>query len=272
YPQFTSCVTMCGATPIPVPLVQENNFAPDLLAAQKLISQNTRAIIVNSPHNPTGGVLTRSQIIEICNFAEKNDLLIFSDEAYDRILYDNEFVSPAAIDKMKKRTVIWGSLSKTYAMTGWRIGYIAAPAELVSNAIKVQQNLMLSLCSFAQAGAAAGLDGPQDVVDNMTSKFMERRRIILDGISDTPGLSCPVIPQGAFYVFVAHKVPGMNSEQLADRILDEVGVATVPGSYFGSKGEGFLRISYAASKEDCQEGMARIKNIMSLLMKEQPSS
>ena len=240
YPQFASCVTLCGATPIPVELLSVENFAPDLKAAQKLVTSKTRAVIVNSPHNPTGSVLTRDQIIEICRFAEKNDLLILSDEAYDRMLYDRDFTSPAAIQGMKERTVIWGSLSKTYAMTGWRIGYIAAPADLVANAIKVQQSVMLSLCSFAQRGAQAGLEGPQDMVDQMTTKFRERRQIILDGIAQTPGLSCPVIPEGGFYVFAAHNVPGMNSEQLAECILEETGVATIPGLLFRQERRGFF--------------------------------
>jgi aspartate aminotransferase/aminotransferase len=266
YPQFTSCVTLCSAVPVPMALLPEDNFATDLDTAQQIVTSKTRAIIVNSPHNPTGSVLTRKQINALCRFAEKNDLLILSDEAYDRILYDNDFISPAAVEGMKERTIIWGSLSKSYAMTGWRIGYIAAPAALVANTIKVQQNLMLSLCAFAQAGATAALEGPHDIVNDMTTQFRERRKIILDGIAGTPGLSCPTIPQGAFYVFAAHQVPGMNSEQLADRLLDETGVATVPGSCFGSNGEGFLRISYATSKAECMEGMARIKGFMSSLM------
>jgi len=266
YPQFTSCVTLCGAVPIPMALLPEDNFATDLDTAQQLVTSKTRAIIVNSPHNPTGGVLTRKQINALCRFAEKNDLLILSDEAYDRILYNNDFISPAAVEGMKERTIIWGSLSKSYAMTGWRIGYIAAPAALVANTIKVQQNLLLSLCAFAQAGATAALEGSHDIVNDMTTQFRERREIILDGIAETPGLSCPTIPQGAFYVFAAHQVPGVDSEQLADRLLDEMGVATVPGSCFGSNGEGFLRISYATSKAECMEGMARIKGFMSSLM------
>lgn len=267
YPQFTSCVTLCGALPVPMTLLSEDNFAPDLDAAQKQITPRTRAIIVNSPHNPTGGVLTRKQINTLCRFAVKNDLLILSDEAYDRILYGSDFISPAAVDGMKEHTVVWGSLSKSYAMTGWRIGYIAAPAVLVANTIKVQQNVLLSLCAFAQAGAIAALEGSYEIFNDMIAQLKERREIILDGIDGTPGLSCPTIPQGAFYVFAAHQVPGMNSQQLADQLLAETGVATVPGSCFGRNGEGFLRISYATSKAaDCIEGMARIKEFMSSLV------
>jgi aspartate aminotransferase/aminotransferase len=230
------------------------------------MTDRTRALIVNSPHNPTGAVLTTGQVEEICRFAGEHDLVIFSDEAYDRMIYENDkFFSPAACKDMKKQTVIWGSLSKTYSMTGWRVGYIAAPKDLIAAAIKVQQNVILSICSFAQAGAVAALKGDQACVSRMVDEFDHRRRTILQGIENTPGLTCPVVPKGAFYVFAKHDVPGMNTSELADHLLEKGGVAVVPGTSFGTRGEGYLRISYAISSENCREGMERIAYAMSLL-------
>ena len=266
YSQFTSCIKLTGGLAVPLPLRADENFAPDLSASRALVTERTRALIVNSPHNPTGAVLTVRQMEEICRFAAEMGLVIFSDEAYDRMIYDGtEFLSPAASKDMKHQTVIWGSLSKTYAMTGWRVGYIAAPEDLIAAAVKVQQNVMLSICSFAQAGAVAALKGDQACVTRMVDEFDERRRVVLQGIENTAGLCCPVIPKGTFYVFVKHDVPGMNTSELADYLLDKGGVAVVPGKSFGSGGEDYLRISYATSSQNCREGMERIAHVMARL-------
>jgi len=259
YSQFFSCIKLCGGVAVPVPLLENENFSMNFDMAEKLVTSRTRGIIINTPHNPTGSVLDQQQIEELGRFAEKHDLVIFSDEAYDRIVYDKAKVySPAAIPNLKKRTVIWGSLSKTYSMTGWRIGYLAAPAELIRSAVKIQQNLLLSICSFAQVGAIAALEGSQVCVDDMVSEFASRREVILNGIKESPGLSCTNTPLGAFYVFVKHDTPLMNSESLAEYLLDRFHVAMVPGSSFGKNGEGFLRLSYSASLEQCQKGMELI--------------
>ncbi|MGD1973140.1 MAG: pyridoxal phosphate-dependent aminotransferase [Desulfobacterales bacterium] len=266
YTQFYSCVKLAGGVPVALPLKAHENFAPELSAARELLTDRTRALIVNSPHNPTGAVLTFEQLEEICRFAAEKDLVIFSDEAYDRMIYeDDKFFSPAACKDMKKQTVIWGSLSKTYSMTGWRVGYIAAPRDLIAAAIKVQQNVILSICSFAQAGAVAALKGDQACVSRMVEEFDCRRRTILQDIENTPGLTCPVVPKGAFYVFAKHDVPGMNTSELADHLLKKGGVAVVPGTSFGTRGEGYLRISYAISSQNCQEGMERIAYAMAML-------
>ncbi|MBW2018333.1 MAG: pyridoxal phosphate-dependent aminotransferase [Deltaproteobacteria bacterium] len=267
YSQFTSCIRLAGGIPVPIPLLEEENFAPDLEVAGRLVTDRTRGIIVNSPQNPTGGVMTADQIREVCRFAKERDLVLFSDEAYDRILYDGaEFVSPAAMEEMKERTVIWGSLSKTYSMTGWRIGYLAAPADLVEAAVRVQQNILLSICSFAQAGAIAALEGPQECVEEMVEKFDERRKLVLDAISACPGLECTTTPKGAFYVFVRFDVPGMDCRKVADLLLEKGGVALVPGVTFGRRGEGYLRLSYATSFEECRIGMERITRVMKELL------
>jgi aspartate/methionine/tyrosine aminotransferase len=263
---FFSSIRLVGGTPISLPLNAESGFVPDFEQAKRLVSERTRAVIVNSPHNPSGAVWSAKQIEAVCEFAKEFNLLLFSDEAYDRMLYEEEFISPAGMQDMKERTVILGSLSKTYAMTGWRIGYLAAPKEITDAATRVQQNLMLSLCAFAQAGAATALKGPQDCVDEMVSEFNKRRLVILKGIEQSPGLSCPVTPRGAFYFFVKHHVPGMDSAGVADYLLEESGVAVVPGTEFGPEGEGFFRISYARSMDDCKEGMDRIAEAMTRLM------
>jgi aspartate/methionine/tyrosine aminotransferase len=266
YSQFYSCVKLVGGVSVALPLREDQGFTPDLEVAEQLLTERTKAIIVNSPHNPTGAVLDAAQMEAVCRFAVDHELLLFSDEAYDRILYEgSKFISPAAIAGMKERTVIWGSLSKTYAMTGWRIGYLAAPKELLAAAVKVQQTVILSICSFAQAGAIAALKGSQDCVNAMVAEFDRRRKVILAGIEQAPGLSCPVAPSGAFYFFVKHAVPDMDSSALADYLLEKGGVALVAGSAFGSNGEGYLRISYATSLEDCREGMERIGRVMTEL-------
>lgn len=267
YPQFTPATQLAGGCCIPMPLIAEQNYMPDLETIATQVTEKTKAMIVNSPHNPTGAVLDPDQLSQIAEFAKSHGLVIFSDDAYDRIVSTQaEYLSPAALPGMKDQTVIWGSLSKTYAMTGWRIGYIAAPAELIRAAVKMQQNVQLSTCSFSQAGAVAALNGPQECVEKMAAEFSRRRDIILDGISTAPGLSCPATPRGAFYAFVHHKVPGHDSQSLADLLLEKAGVAVIPGTPFGQGGQGYLRISYATSQANCQEGMARINDVMKTLV------
>ena len=263
YSQFTTCVRLAGGVAVPYPLLLEENSAPDLEAAEMLLSDRTRAIVVNSPHNPTGGVMTPQQVEGVSGFAKNYGLLLFSDDAYDRMVFEgSRFVSPASFPGMKDKTVLWGSLSKTYSMTGWRIGYLAAPADLVAGAVKMQQNVLLSVCSFAQAGAVAALQGSQECVETMVAEFERRRQVILDGLSHAPGLSALTDPRGAFYVFVRHETPEKDSSALADYLLDHGGVAVVPGTTFGEKGDGCFRISFATSYEDCKEGMERIARCM----------
>ena len=207
--------------------------------------------------------MTPEQVGQVCRFADRHGLLVFSDEAYDRMVYPGvEFCSPAALPGRKPQTLIWGSLSKTYAMTGWRIGYIAGPPEVIAACVRLQQNLMLSVCSFAQAGAAEALAGPQDCVQEMMAEFDRRRRAVVAGIAAIPGLTLAVEPRGAFYVFVRSEIPGIDSTALTDLFLDKAGVATVPGTTFGKNGEGFFRISYAVSLSDCREGIERIGRVM----------
>lgn len=263
YSQYISLVSLLGGVPRMVPLLEKENGMMDLEEAEKIISRQTRILIINSPHNPTGGVLTGEQLARLCAFAKKHSLIILSDEAYDKILYENrEHISPAAIGGMDKQTVICGSLSKTYSMTGWRIGYLAAPRALIEAAIKVQQNVMLSVGSFSQYGALAAVSASQGCVEEMVLEFDRRRRAILRGIEKIPLLEVPLHPQGAFYVFVRFKLPGIDSLTLCNYLLEEAGVAVVPGSAFGKHGVDAFRISFAASYDDCCEGMERIKEAL----------
>lgn len=264
---FTLIVKLAGGVPVKIPLQSERNFAYDLDFAAKALTSRTKAIIVNSPHNPTGSVLSPAQYQELVDFAVKHDLLVISDEAYDRMVYEGKFISPAAFPGMKERTIICGSLSKTYAMTGWRIGYLAAPEAIIDAAHRLQQNVLISLNTFAQYGAVAGLNGPQDCVDAMMVEFNRRRRLVLDMLRQTPGLTLEGVPQGAFYVFPRITLPNASSAQVADYLLEEAGVALVDGASFGDGGTGFLRISYAVSYDDCRLGLERVAEAMSALVR-----
>lgn len=266
---FPLAVRLAGGIPVKIPLQPDKNFAYDFSAVKKALSANTKAIIVNSPHNPTGSVLTAEQLKAVADFAADNGLWLICDDAYDHMVYDGCCVSPAGFPGMRDRTILCGSLSKTYAMTGWRVGYIAAVEPVISAAVRLQQNVMLSLCSFAQYGAAAGLTGPQDCVETMMQEFARRRRLVLEMIPQIPGIELAGIPQGAFYVFPRITLSGITSAQVAEYLLDNAGTAVVDGSVFGESGNGHFRLSYAASYEDCRDGLERIAEAMRVLTKKQ---
>ena len=263
---FPLAVRLAGGVPISLPLQPHNNYAYDLVAAKKALSSQTKAIIVNSPHNPTGSVLTDEQMKEVADFAASNDLLLIVDDAYDHMVYDRlTHQSPAAFPGMKGRSILCGSLSKTYAMTGWRLGYIAAEAEVIGAAHRLQQNIMLSLCTFAQHGAIAGLNGSQDGVRVMAEEFARRRGLVIDMLRQIPGLTLDAEPQGAFYAFPRITLPGITSAEVADYLLEKAGVAVVDGLAFGERGNGHFRLSYAVSYDDCREGLERIAEAMKFL-------
>jgi aminotransferase len=263
---FPSAVHLAGGIPVAIDLVPSDNFMFDLEAAAKVITPRTKAMIVNSPHNPTGSVLTREQLETIAVFATQHNLILVSDEAYDRMVYDGHVHhSPASLPGMRERTIICGSLSKTYAMTGWRIGYIAAPESVVDAATRVQQNVMLSLCAFAQMGAIAGLTQSQSFTEEMMQEFTRRRKLMLEMLKQVAGLELESVPKGTFYLFPKITLPGISSAQLADHLLESAGIAVIDGAVFGSNGDGHLRISYASSYDNCKEGMERLAVAMSKL-------
>lgn len=264
---FALAIQLAGGVAVKIPLQPDNNYAYDLAAAKKALSLRTKAIIVNSPHNPTGGVLTEEQMKEVAAFSVEHNLIFISDEAYDKMVYEKTFVSPASLPGMKERTVVCGTLSKTYAMTGWRVGYIAAPEAIIGAAVRLQQNIMLSLCTFAQHGAVAALTGSQDCVGTMMKEFARRRMLVLEMIRQIPGLELEGLPQGAFYAFPRITIPNVTSAQVADYLLNKAGVAVVDGLAFGAGGNGHFRISYAVSYDNCRCGLERIAEVMSMFEK-----
>ena len=267
FESFARTVHLTGGVPVFLSLVPSDNFMFDLEAAEKSITARTRAMVVNSPHNPTGSVLTREQLEKIAQFATKHNLILISDEAYDHMVYEDcVHYSPASFPGMRERTIICGSLSKTYAMTGWRIGYIAAPEATVSGAVRAQQNVLLSVCSFAQMGAIAALRGSQAPTDEMMKEFGRRRMLVLEQMKLVPGLELENNPCGAFYVFPKITVPGITSAQLADYLLEKAGIAVVDGSAFGRGGNGHVRLAYSCSYENCKDGMERLSEAMTKLV------
>lgn len=264
---FTSAVQMAGAVPMSVSLLPEDEYMFDLEEADRLVTSRTRMIVINTPHNPTGAVLKDTHYQRLVEFALRHDLIVVADEAYDRLMLNgNGYVSIASYPGMKERTIMVGSLSKTYAMTGWRIGYVAGPAEAISGLVKVQQNVLLSVCSFAQKGAVAALNGDQSCVREMVEEFNRRRGVVLSGVREADGLECEYVPEGAFYVLARYTGDKLESSNALCRyLLDAEGVAAVPGESFGSLGAGHVRIAYATAYEKCVEGMRRIVEGMSRL-------
>ncbi len=257
-----SQVLMCGAVPKFVKVYEKDGFVYDPDNVRKAITRNTKAILINSPANPTGGVADRETLKELAQIAVENDLLVITDEVYQHLIYDDEeFVSIASFPGMKERTVIIDSFSKAYAMTGWRIGYAAGCKEILQNMIKLHENVVSCINTASQYGAIEAIEGPQEYLGYMLDKYAIRRKLIVEGINGIEKLSC-IKPKGAFYAFPNITKTGMSSEEFAVELLKKTGVVVVPGSGFGVAGEGFIRISYATSEEKIKEGLKRIKTFV----------
>jgi len=259
YPIYESAIRLVGAKPVPMPLREENDFAFDRHEFEKLVTPKTRLIVINSPANPTGGILSYEDLEFIANIAKKNDIMILSDEIYSRIIYDGKFVSIASLPGMKERTVILDGFSKTYAMTGWRLGYAVANKEVIEALKRVAVNSFSCVATFVQMAGIEALHGPQDEPERMRKEYEERRNLIVKGLNEIPGFSVKM-PKGAFYAFPNIKKLGKPSRELADYLLYEAGVCTLSGTAFGEYGEGYLRFSYATSKENIIEGLKRVKH------------
>jgi aspartate/methionine/tyrosine aminotransferase len=262
YPIYESVVRYVGATPVSVPLDYDRDFRFDPDEMRGRITPRTRLIVLNSPHNPTGGVLTPSDLEAVAEMAREHNLWVLVDEIYSRMIYDDgagggKHHSIASLPGMRERTIVLDGFSKTYAMTGWRLGYGIAPATIMPHLVRLQVNVVSCTASFVQVAGAAALDGPQDTVDEMVREFEARRRIVVDGLNRIDGVECRE-PGGAFYAFPRIDVPRMSSKEVADSLLMEEGVAVLSGGAFGSHGEGFLRLSFANSREQLREGLARI--------------
>ncbi|MEW6412823.1 MAG: pyridoxal phosphate-dependent aminotransferase [Candidatus Zixiibacteriota bacterium] len=257
YPTYESVVNYLGAKPVFVDLLEEKDFRFDVEQLKELITPKTKMIVINSPQNPTGGMLAQSDLEGIYELAEKHDLWILTDEIYSRIVYDTKFLSIATIPGAMERTIIVDGMSKTYAMTGWRLGYGIMPKKMADYLFTMAVNNFSGTCTFAQYALIEALTGPQGSVQKMVAEFHRRRDVIVEGLNKMEGISC-LNPVGAFYVFPNITKTGLTSQQFADLMLQEAGVAILAGTCFGSNGEGYVRFSYANSVENIQEALNRI--------------
>jgi aspartate/methionine/tyrosine aminotransferase len=264
YPIYESLVSWIGGSAIPIPIRQANGFRldPDELAS--LVTPRTRMIVLNSPANPSGGVLTRADLESIAELALANDLIVLADEIYGRILYEGEHVSIASLPGMAERTVVLDGFSKTYAMTGWRLGYAIVPDWLSFAFGRLIINSVSNVCSFAQHGAVEALRGPQDEVDKMVAEFHARRDLVVDGLNAIPGISC-LRPSGAFYVLPQVSGTGLTGTELSTRLLYEAGVSTLAGTAFGGVATDHIRLSYATSQANIRTALDRIGQFVGML-------
>jgi aspartate/methionine/tyrosine aminotransferase len=257
FPIYESVINFLGAKSVPIKLREENQFRLDMNELAKLVTSKTRMIVINSPQNPTGSVLTEDDLKAIAEIAIKNDIIVFSDEIYSRILYAGSHKSIYSLKDMPERTIILDGYSKTYAMTGWRLGYGVMPADLAEQVAKLQTNCNSCTASFTQVAGIEGIKGPQKEVDNMVAEFLKRRNTVVEGLNNIKNISC-LVPDGAFYVFPNVTRFGLKSAEMADRILNEAGVAVLSGTSFGAYGEGYIRISYANSIANINKALERL--------------
>jgi len=260
FPIYESMTRFVGATPVPIPIRQENDFRMDPDELVRLVTPRTRLIIFNSPANPTGGVLTREDLVRIADVAREHDIPVLADEIYGRIVYEGEHVSITTLPDMPDRTIILDGFSKTYAMTGWRMGYAIAPPALVEPLTRLVINSVSGTSAHQQLAAAEALNGPQDAVDEMVQEFRARRDLIVDGLNAIPGVSC-LRPKGAFYVFPDISGTGLTGPEAADRLLNEAGVSVISGTAFGTIGANHLRISYANSRANITAALDRMRSV-----------
>ncbi|HEY8863865.1 MAG TPA: pyridoxal phosphate-dependent aminotransferase [Candidatus Dormibacteraeota bacterium] len=263
YPAYASQVNFIGGVPKPVTLREESGFRMDLDELASLITPKTRMLIVNTPQNPTGGVLTAEDVKFVCELAHKHDLLVVSDEIYSQLVYGFQHVSPLSHPGMRERTVLMDGLSKSYAMTGWRLGYAVAPKALAAKLDTLMINSSSCAAGFTQMAAIEALSAPESehAVARMVKVFEHRRNLIVDGLNAIPGMRC-ARPEGAFYAFPNIEGTGFDEHELADRLLSEAGVAVLPGTAFGKAGKGFIRLAYTQSEDELKLGLGRIREFI----------
>ena len=265
FPTYYATIKMCNTNPVRVALKEENEFRMNPSDIEKNITDKTRLIIINSPQNPTGSVMTDDEIKHTYEIAEKYDLYLYSDEIYARLIYDNvNFSSPSFYDKCKERTIISNGFSKAFAMTGWRLGAVIGPSSVIEKMRLLLETTSSCVSPFIQKAGIEAISGQQTYNKNMYNEYLERRNLIVDGLNSIPGISC-LKPGGAFYVFANIKKTKMASEYIANYLLDDAGVAVLPGTNFGEYGEGYIRLCYATNKENILEGLKRIKISISKL-------
>lgn len=261
FPIYESVINFVGAKPVPIPLREEKAFSFDLDEMRELVNDKTKLIIINSPQNPTGGVLTSEDMKGIAELADKHDAWILSDEVYSKMVYDGEHVSIYDFPEVKNRTILLEGHSKTYAMTGWRLGYGIMPPVLADQISKIQTNSNSCTASFTQIAGAEAITGPQDESLKMMAEFKARRDLIVDGLNKIDGFKC-LKPKGAFYVFPNITGTGKKSKEIEEYLLDKAGVAGLSGTSFGEHGEGYLRFSYANSQENLKKALAKIEEAL----------
>ena len=259
YPNYIGMIMLLGAKAAYIPVYEENGFKPVASDLEKAITSKTKAIIINTPTNPVGAVMERAELEEIAKVVKKHDIFVISDEVYEKIIYDEKkHLSMAQIEEVKDNVIITNSFSKTYAMTGWRIGYLVGHESLVKNMPQIQEGVASCVSTFIQMAAIDAIKGPQDAVAQMVKDYARRRDILIDGINAIPGIKCVKSP-GSFYAFPNIKAFGKSSEDFSMELLEKARVVVTPGSAFGKNGEGYIRISFANSDENLKEAVKRIK-------------
>lgn len=261
FPIYESMIKYTEAKPVPIPLVEERQFSFDLNVFRKSLTDRTKMVILNSPQNPTGGVIPESDMVAIAEMIRDRNIIVLSDEIYCRMYYGAAPVSIASLPGMAEKTIILDGFSKIYAMTGWRLGYGVAPAWIIDAINKLMVNSNSCTASFTQRAGLAALTGPQDEAERMVTEFRKRRDAFVAGLNTIHGFRCSV-PEGAFYAFPKITGTGRKSKQLADELLYEAGVACLSGTSFGSYGEGYLRFSYANSLENLMEAVERMRRYL----------
>ena len=264
FPMYESITSFVGATPVPVPLREENQFRMDPEEVASLITERTKLLILNTPHNPCGSALPREDVEALAKLALEHDPYVLSDEVYWAIQYEGEHASIAAVDGMQDRTILLDACSKTFAMTGWRLGFCGLPPSLVEPFTRLVINSVSCSAAFTQRAALAAVTGPWEPVEAMVNEFHKRRDVMVEGLNRIPGISCQE-PAGAFYVFPNIRDLGVSSQTVADALLAEAGVACLSGRAFGPQGEGYIRLSYANSVEALRDALDAIEATVSEL-------
>ncbi len=259
FPIYESMINFVGAHPVPIQLREDLDFRLDVNELASKINDNTRLIILNSPHNPTGGVLTKKDVLDIADAIGDRDIMVLSDEIYSRLLFEGEHFSIMSVEDFKDRTILLDGFSKTYAMTGWRMGYGVMRADLATQVARLQTNAVSCTASFTQKAGVEALTGDQTAVTKMCAEFQRRRDYMVGRLNNIKGFSCRM-PKGAFYVFPNITGTGWASKKLADALLEQAGVAGLSGTAFGAFGEGYLRFSVANSMENIQKALDRIED------------
>ena len=261
FPIYESMIEFCGGTAVPMQLHGDRDFNIDISEVRNQITPKTKLMIINSPNNPCGSILGDSELEELANIAKENNILVLSDEIYSRFLFEGDHNSITTFPDMLSRTIVLDGLSKTYAMTGWRIGYGVFPENLIEPISRLVTNSVSCTASFTQQAAIEAISGSQKKPNLMVDEFKRRRNIIVDGLNSIPGFNC-AMPKGAFYAFPDISGTGFSSGVLANRLLEDAGVALLAGECFGKYGEGFLRISFANSEKNLNEALSRIEKFI----------